>query len=75
MIDLFRLVLVVDQFRNFNKAARALGMTQSTLSRRIQTFEEELGFACSTGPGGWSRLNTAVWFCLAGAGLWPTLTS
>ena len=43
MIDLFRLVLVVDQFRNFNKAARALGMTQSTLSRRIQTFEEELG--------------------------------
>ena len=43
MIDLFRLVLVVDQFRNFSKAARALGMTQSTLSRRIQGFEEELG--------------------------------
>jgi DNA-binding transcriptional LysR family regulator len=43
MIDLFRLVLVVDQFRNFNKAARALGMTQSTLSRRIQSLEEELG--------------------------------
>jgi DNA-binding transcriptional LysR family regulator len=43
MIDLFRLVLVVNQFRNFSKAARALGMTQSTLSRRIQAFEEELG--------------------------------
>src|ERR1019366_343513 len=43
MIDLFRLVLVVDQFRNFSKAARALGMTQSTLSQRIQAFEVELG--------------------------------
>ena len=43
MIDLFRLVLVIDQFRNFSKAAKALGMTQSTLSRRIQAFEEELG--------------------------------
>jgi DNA-binding transcriptional LysR family regulator len=43
MIDLFRIVLVVDQFRNFGKAARVLGVTQSTLSRRVQAFEEELG--------------------------------
>lgn len=43
MIDLFRFVIAVDQFRNFHLAARALGMTQSTLSRRIQELEKDLG--------------------------------
>jgi 2-polyprenyl-6-methoxyphenol hydroxylase-like FAD-dependent oxidoreductase len=43
MIDLFRFVIAVDQFRNFHSAAKALGLTQSTLSRRIQELEDDLG--------------------------------
>jgi DNA-binding transcriptional LysR family regulator len=43
MIDLFRFVIAVDQFRNFHLAAKALGLTQSTLSRRIQELEDDLG--------------------------------
>ncbi len=43
MIDLFRFVIAVDQFRNFHLAAKALGMTQSTLSRRVQELEDDLG--------------------------------
>ena len=43
MIDQFRFVLAIDQFRNFHVAARALGITQSTFSRRIQELEKTLG--------------------------------
>jgi DNA-binding transcriptional LysR family regulator len=38
-----RHVLVLDQFRNFARAAEALGLTQPALSRSIQLLEKSIG--------------------------------
>ena len=43
--DDLRIVLAIARHGSATQAARALGMTQATISRRLQSLEEELGLA------------------------------
>src|SRR5262245_56767814 len=37
------MIVAIDTHRNFNRAARALGISQPSLTRALQTLERELG--------------------------------
>jgi len=42
--------VAVAEHRNFTKAAAQLGVSPSTLSQTVRSFEERLACACSTAP-------------------------
>lgn len=42
-VDLARTFLTISETAHFGKAARALNVTQSTISARIKTLEDMLG--------------------------------
>lgn len=58
-IDQIRTFLEIAETGNFNRAARNLNVTQSTVSARIRTLEERLGQRLFTRGTGGVRLTTA----------------
>jgi DNA-binding transcriptional LysR family regulator len=43
MLRRLEMIVAIDTHRNFNRAARALGISQPSLTRALQTLERELG--------------------------------
>lgn len=43
MLRRLEMIVAIDQHRNFGRAARALGISQPSLTRALQVLEAELG--------------------------------